>query len=122
MEIEGKIISILPAMEGISKTGNPWKVQPYVLETLDQYPRKVYFEIMGAERIEKNACQLDDQVKVSFDVESREYNGRWYTTCRAWRIDEATPAAQPVAQKQAPKPAAAPKVEGAEEASTDLPF
>jgi hypothetical protein len=89
MEIFGKIIQVLPLQEGISKsTGNPWKVQSYVLETLEQYPRKVCFEIFGEDRINNNSAQLDDLVTVSFDLESREFNGRWYTSVRAWRVQQ----------------------------------
>lgn len=121
MEIKLKIMQVLQAQEGVGQNGNPWKVQGYVGETLDTYPKKVMFEIMGAERIEKNACKVNDLVDVSFDIESREYNGRWYTSIRAWKVEPAQAAAQPVAKKE-PAPAAAPKVEGAEEASSDLPF
>jgi len=88
MEIVGKIIQVLPLQEGISKTGNPWKVQSYVLETQEQYPRKVCFEIFGEDRIKNNPCQIDDIVTVSFDIESREFNGRWYTSIRAWRVQQ----------------------------------
>ena len=110
MEIVGKIIQVLPAQEGVGRNGNPWKVQPYVLETLDQYPRKVHFEVFGEERIKQNPCDIDQLVTVSFDIESREFNGRWYTSIRAWRIQQGdttqqAAAAQPAA---APIPAAAP--------------
>ena len=118
MEVVGKIIQVLPAQEGIGRNGNPWKVQPYVLETLDQYPRKVHFEVFGEERIKQNPCDVDQLVTVSFDIESREFNGRWYTSIRAWRIQQgdttqavagAAPAAAPVAAPAAaPQPAAAP--------------
>ena len=114
MEVVGKIIQVLPAQEGIGKNGNPWKVQPYVLETLDQYPRKVHFELFGEDRIKQNPCDVDQLVTVSFDIESREFNGRWYTSIRAWRIQQgdvtqAEAAAQPaVAPVAAPQPAAAP--------------
>ena len=111
MEVVGKIIQVLPAQEGVGRNGNPWKVQPYVLETLDQYPRKVHFEVFGEERIKQNPCDIDQLVTVSFDIESREFNGRWYTSIRAWRIQQgdttqaaAVPAAAPVAA--APMPAA----------------
>ena len=57
MDIVGKIIQVLPVQEGISKTGNPWKVQSYVLETQEQYPRKVCFEIFGEDRIKNNPCR-----------------------------------------------------------------
>ncbi len=111
MEVVGKIIQVLPEQSGVGRNGNPWKVQPYVLETLDQYPRKVHFEVFGEERIKQNPCAIDQLVTVSFDIESREFNGRWYTSIRAWRIQQgdttqaavAAPAAAPVAA-----PAAAP--------------
>ena len=118
MEVVGKIIQVLPAQEGVGRTGNPWKVQPYVLETFDQYPRKVHFEVFGEERIKQNPCDIDQVVTVSFDIESREFNGRWYTSIRAWKIQQgdmtqanaAAPAAAPVAAApaQPAAPAAAP--------------
>ena len=83
MDIVGKIIQVLPEQSGTSKTGNPWKVQSYVLETQEQYPRKVCFEIFGEDRIKNNPCKIDDVVTVSFDIESREFSGRWYTSIRA---------------------------------------
>ena len=114
MDVVGKIIQVLPAQEGVGRNGNPWKVQPYVLETLDQYPRKVHFEVFGEERIKQNPCDVDQLVTVSFDIESREFNGRWYTSIRAWRIQQgdmtqAVPGAAPaVAPVAAPQPAATP--------------
>jgi hypothetical protein len=90
MEITGKIIQVLPEQSGVSKTsGKEWKLQAYVLETQEQYPRKVHFEIFGDDRIKSNQCNIDDMVTVSFDIESREFNGRWYTSIRAWRVVDA---------------------------------
>ena len=113
MEIVGKIIAVLPEQSGIAKNGNPWKVQAYVLETTEQYPRKVHFEIFGEERIKQNPCAIDQLVTVSFDIESREFNGRWYTSIRAWKVvqgDTTQPAqsaaAAPAAPAAAPQPAA----------------
>ena len=139
MEVVGKIIQVLPAQEGVGRTGNPWKVQPYVLETLDQYPRKVHFEVFGEDRIKQNPCDIDQLVTVSFDIESREFNGRWYTSIRAWKIQQGdmtqqaavAPAAAPVAQPvAAPQPAAAPVEQApvdpfdasAGDGTSDLPF
>ena len=68
MELVGKIIQVLPAQEGVGRNGNPWKVQPYVLETLDQYPRKVHFEVFGEDRIKQNPCEIDQLVTISFDI------------------------------------------------------
>ena len=89
MEVSGKIIHVLPEQGGVSKTsGKEWKLQAYVLETQEQYPRKVHFEVFGEDRIKANPCQMDDLVTVSFDIESREFNGRWYTSIRAWKIQQ----------------------------------
>ncbi|MDY2943117.1 MAG: DUF3127 domain-containing protein [Paludibacteraceae bacterium] len=125
MDIVGKIIQVLPVQEGVSKTGNPWKVQSYVLETQEQYPRKVCFEIFGEERIKNNLCNIDDLVTVSFDIESREFNGRWYTSIRAWRVQQgdqtaAQPAAQAAAQPVA-APAAAPAAAAPQPAAQPAP-
>ena len=135
MEVVGKIIQVLPLQEGVAKTGNPWKLQSYVLETQEQYPRKVCFEVFGEDRIKNNPCALGDIVTVSFDIESREFNGRWYTSIRAWRIQQgvvtaeaaAAPAAAPApAAPMAvePMPAAPANVEkfDATDEGTDLPF
>ena len=140
MEIVGKIIQVLPIQEGVGRNGNPWKVQPYVLETLDQYPRKVHFEVFGEDRIRMNPCAIDQLVTVSFDIESREFNGRWYTSIRAYRIVQgdvtqgaaapAAPAVAPVAAAPA-QPAAAPAEApvnvdpfdaSAGDGTSDLPF
>ena len=140
MEVVGKIIQVLPAQEGVGRNGNPWKVQPYVLETLDQYPRKVHFEVFGEDRIKMNPCDIDQLVTVSFDIESREFNGRWYTSIRAWKIQQgdmtqaaaaapapaaapvAAPAAQPAANSPEPIANVDPFDASAGDGTSDLPF
>lgn len=102
MTIEGKIIQVLPSQCGVSKTsGKEWALQAYVLETKEQYPKKVHFEVFGDDRIKANPCGVDDIVSVDFDIESREFNGRWYTSIRAWRIvkQDATQAAPQEAEQ-----------------------
>lgn len=89
MEIKGKIIHILPLQEGVSKAGNPWKKQEYVLETYDQYPRKVCFDLFG-DKADQYRAEIGDDVILSFDIESREYNGRWFTSIRGWKLEKAT--------------------------------
>lgn len=138
MDIVGKIIQVLPMQEGVGRNGNPWKLQAYVLETQEQYPRKVHFEVFGEERVKNNQAALDQLVTVSFDIESREFNGRWYTSIRAWRIQQGdmtqaaaapvtAPAAAPAANPTA-APAAAPAANvevfdaSPAEEGTDLPF
>lgn len=99
MEITGTIIQALPEQSGISKAGNAWKKREYVLENTEgQFPRKICFTCFGenADRIQLTPGQ---KVTMHFDLESREYNGRWYTEVRCWRADliEATAPQAPAA-------------------------
>lgn len=87
MEIKGKIIQVLPLAQGTSRAGNPWKKQEYVLETHDQYPRKVKFDFFG-DKADQFPLAIGDEVTVSFDLESREFNGRWYTDVRGWKAEK----------------------------------
>ncbi len=89
MEIQGKIIAVLPMVKGEGKNGE-WRLQEYVLETMEQYPRKVCFGLFG-DRIDRYPVAIDDVVAVSFDIESREWNGRWFTSIRAWKVDKVQP-------------------------------
>lgn len=87
MEITGKIIVALPEMSGTSKAGNPWKKREYVLETQETYPKKVHFDFFG-ERADQYPLAVGDTIRLSFDIESREYNGRWFTSIRGWKADK----------------------------------
>ena len=93
MELTGNIVQILPEVGGTSKTGNAWRKQDYILETKDQYPKKVCFNAWG-EKIDQFALKVGEEVTVSFDIESREYNGRWFTEVKAWTVRKG--AASPV--------------------------
>ena len=88
MEIVGKVIQVLPLQQGTStRSGNPWTLKTFILETQDgNYPRRVAIEVFGDQRIADNPAEVDQVVTVSFDLESREFNGRWYTSVRAWKI------------------------------------
>jgi hypothetical protein len=123
MEIKGKIIQILPTQTGEGKNG-PWKKQEFVLETEGQYPKKVCIAAWG-DKINDGLLQVGNEVNVSFDIESREYNGKWYTDVKAWRVDAATgetsqPAYEPRAAATTP---AAPSFVASDLAGgDDLPF
>ena len=111
MEITGKIIAVLPERGGVSqRTGSEWKVQEYVLETQEQYPRKMCFDVFGADKIAQFAIKIGDQLTVSFDIDAREYQGRWYNSIRAWKV-ERVGAGAPMAPG-APVPPPAPSMEG----------
>ena len=108
LTISGRIALILPLQTGTSKAGNQWKKQSYVLETGGQYPKKVCFSLFG-DKVDQFPIQVGQEVTVSIDIESREFNGRWYTEINAWNIVQtgAQPAA-PASQQVANAPAAAP--------------
>lgn len=110
MEIIGKIIYALPEVTGVAKsTGNPWKKREYVLETQETYPKKVHFDFFG-ERADQYPLQVGQMVKLSFDIESREYQGRWYTSIRGWKAEDpnAAPMGQPMQQPYGQAPMADP--------------
>ena len=112
MEIAGKIILALPEQSGTSKAGNEWKKREYVLETHESYPRKVHFDLFG-------------EIVLSFDINSREFNGRWFTSISGWKVEKA--ATPVVAGAPAPQdfPGAVPPPpmpDLGSDASDDLPF
>lgn len=88
MEVIGKIIVDLPMQSGTSKTGNAWKKKEYVLETEDTYPKKIHFDFFG-DRADQYQLTVGQRVRLSFDIESREYNGRWFTSIRGWKAEKA---------------------------------
>ncbi|MBP5478796.1 MAG: DUF3127 domain-containing protein [Bacteroidaceae bacterium] len=97
MEITGKIIAVLDARSGQSRsTGNMWMSQEYVLETSEQYPKRVCFNVFGEDKIKLFNIQQGNDYTVSFDINAREYQGRWYNDVRAWKVEPAT-AGTPVA-------------------------
>lgn len=125
MEVEGKVIQYIGERSGMSKAGNPWKVKEYVLETKESYPRKIAFDFFG-DRADQFPLNVGDEIKLSFDIESREYQGRWFTSIRGWKseplVGSGTPGA-PIPGEPLPPPSMAsmPPVEPAG-SNEDLPF
>lgn len=126
MEITGKIITACEPRGGVSqRTGNSWKMQEFVIETMEQYPRKCMFSVFGEDRLKEFHIQVGEVLTVSFDIDAREYNGRWYNDIRAWRVDRNAPQAPgmaPVADIPAPAAPAAQTMAPASEPEDDLPF
>ena len=87
MEISGKIILAFEEVSGTSKAGNAWKKREYVLETQEQFPKKIHFDFFG-ERADQYPLSVGDTIRLSFDIESREYNGRWFTSIRGWKAEK----------------------------------
>ena len=87
MDIKGRLIQILPLQTGTSKSGNSWSKQEFVIETEEQFPKKVCFTLFGDKVSLLNGLSSGDQVDVSFNLESREFNGKWYSNINAWKVN-----------------------------------
>jgi len=84
MEIKGKIVQVLQTVSGIGKNGE-WKNQQIVVETFGNYPKNVCLKLAKNDMIDK--FNIGQFVTFSVEVESREYNGRWYTDVKVWKYD-----------------------------------
>ncbi len=115
MEISGTIITLLPPQSGQGKNG-VWKKQEFILEIPGQYPKKVCLSLWG-EKVDENNIAVGDKITASINIESREYNGRWYTDVRAWKIAKGTGGAD----REAPPASDEPFIPDTS-ASDDLPF
>ena len=108
MEAFGKIIAILPVQSGVSqRTGNPWCIQSFVLETFDQYPKKIPFEVFGDEKLKQFNIQMGETLTIHFDVDGREWNGKWFPRISCYNIsrqEAQQQVAQPVAPQTQPQP------------------
>jgi len=109
MDITGILIKKLALQSGSGANGT-WQKQDFVIQTEEQYPKKVCFSAWAQRVDDLSRFQEGSRVKVSFDVASREYNERWYTDLRAWRIEagDGAPAAGPAPAYNAPQSAPAP--------------
>jgi hypothetical protein len=87
MQLTAKLIQILPIEKGMGKNGE-WKKQSIIVETNDQYSRKICISVWG-DKINSLPQETGSQLTVDFDIESREYSGRWYTDIKAWKIEAA---------------------------------
>ena len=94
MDFEGTVFKIMPATSGTSARG-PWERQEVIFEqkTQSQFPRRVAVTFFN-KADEVNRLHEGVTYVVSFDLESREFNGRWYTDVRAWKIEKGDAAMQ----------------------------
>lgn len=93
MELTATLVQLLPLQTGQGKNGQ-WRKQEFIVETEGQYPKKVCISVWG-DKINESVLKPGNKVKVSFDVESREYNGRWYTDVKAWKVELADGSTSP---------------------------
>ena len=85
MEIQGKVIAVLPERSGVSARGE-WKSQTFVIETQDRYPKKMAFDVFGADRLAQFNIRSGEVINVSFDIDAHEYQGRYFNQIRAWNV------------------------------------
>lgn len=88
MDFRARMIQFLGETGGTSKAGNPWKKKEWVVETEGQYPRKVKVQCFG-DRSDTINMEPGKLYVLSVDLESREFNGRWYTDVSVFRVNEA---------------------------------
>lgn len=119
MQLTAKLVQVLPVQTGTGKNGE-WKKNTIIVETDGMYPKKVCITIWG-DKADPNILQEGNMLDISFDLESREFNGRWYTDVRAWKVEIAGQGMSED-QFQAPdnNPPAAPVDFG--DSGDDLPF
>ncbi len=93
LSIKGRVSQILKPEGGVSKGGREWSKREFVIDTEEQFSRKVCFTLFGDKTTLINSITVGEMVEVSFNLESREFNGKWYTNINAWKIDkpETTP-------------------------------
>lgn len=117
MELKGIISAVLDRKSGTSARGN-WMKQDFVLEIPGQYPRHLCFTVFGEEKLKSFDLHKGDAVLVKFDVDSHEYNGKWYNDITAYNVtkegtqqpvQQPTPrSAQPQSSNQPQQTASAP--------------
>ena len=105
MEIQGKVIAVLPERSGVSQRGE-WRSQTYVIETQEQYPKKMAFDVFGGDRIFNFGIHLGDVIDVSFDIDAHEYQGRYFNQIRAWNVTKVSQQAAAQASAGVAQPAA----------------
>lgn len=90
-ELKGKIVKILEEQRGIGKNGE-WRRKDFVIETLDNYPRRICFSLWNdkIQLLNTEAVEIDDEVRVLFSISSREYNGKWYSDITAYHLENIT--------------------------------
>ena len=120
LSVKGKVQQILKPESGVSRAGKEWTKQEFVIETEEQYPKSVCFTLFGEKVSLVEGLAAGQEVEVSFNLESREYNGRWFHNINAWKIEkpqaENFPEAPPEFRMEDIPP------EPEDDAANDLPF
>jgi hypothetical protein len=120
MQVKGSVVQVFKPESGVSRAGKDWKKQEFLVETAEQFPKKICFSLFGDKTALLDGISEGQEVEVFFSVESHDFNGKWYHNINAWKIDriaETSPGSYPpeqVARDISP--------ERMEEPGNDLPF
>jgi len=99
LQIKGKIQQILKPESGVSRIGKDWKKQEFILESDEQFPKKICFSILNDKLSLLEKVKPGDEVEVFFNLESRDYNGKWYHNINVWKLEKVS------ADQNQPEPA-----------------
>lgn len=116
LKITGTVKQLLPEQSGESRNG-PWRKQEFILETEGKFPKSVCI-VMWGENIDQFGVQVDERLTASIDIASREYNGRWYTDVKAWKVERDSEGQD----GPPPMPSDEPFPEPPDDVDDDLPF
>ena len=115
IEITGTVVRLMPEVKGTSKAGKSWVKQDFVIETKEQYPKKVCITAMGDKVDELNKNYIEgSEIQCFINIESREYNDKWYTNINVWKFGDAPQGEKPQAS--------APKIKEDETNGDSIPF
>lgn len=137
LKIDVLVTNVFDVREGQTERGT-WKSRDFMAESDERYPHKLYFEIFGADKVDKFPVQIGRKYSVYFDIDSQPFNGKYYTHLKVWKLEPigAQQAQQPMPQTQQPMPqqaqqtmpqqmqqqATIPMPQGSQQISTELPW
>jgi hypothetical protein len=120
LKIKGRLIAVLPTVTGISKAGKDWTKKDFVIETDEgQFTKKIAFTLFGDKTNAVDSVAVGTELEVSFNIDSREVNDKWYHNINAWLVKPIAAAAAPAQYSQTPPPPPASMPDGTQD---DLPF
>lgn len=97
MQIQGKLLRHLPTLTGVSKKNETWQKDTFVIETNEQYPKKIAFDLFNKSKLADNLRKnIGKEIIAHIDIDSREFEGKWYTNIKAWKVDAVKVAHAPV--------------------------
>ena len=100
MDIIGKLIKVLPIQTGQGKNGE-WKKQDIILEFGGTPAKKLCIGFWN-DKIISNLME-GSMLKVFFEIDSKEYNDKWFTNLRGWKVEEVSEVGQNVVPKETKK-------------------